>query len=68
MGIEGDSDGGNAELARARDDLRNDPLVATMHAVEVADGGDGRAEVFGDLCELVVDLHQAISNLICRPS
>lgn len=68
VGIEGDGDGGDAERARAGDDLRNDPLVAAMDAVEVTDGGDGWAEIFGDLCELAEDLHQAISNLICRPS
>ena len=68
MGIEGDRDGGGAELTCARDDLRDDPLVTAMDAVEIADGGDGGAEIFGDFCELVVNLHQAISNLICRPS
>ena len=59
MGIEGDGDGGDAELARAGDYLRNDPLVAAMHAVEVADGGDGWAKILRDLCELMVDLHDA---------
>ncbi len=68
MRVEGDGDGFDAERAGARDDLGDDPLMAAMHAVEVADGGDRWAEVRGDLCELAEDLHQAISNLICRPS
>ena len=40
----------------ARDDLGDDSLMAQMHAVEVADGGDnrsGRGRQFG---ELAVDL------------
>ena len=48
MGVEGDGDGWNAEGAGACDDLGDDPLVAAMDAVEVADGGDGWAEVWGD--------------------
>jgi len=66
--VEGDGDGDEAEGAGAGDDLGDDPLVAAMHTVEVADGGDRRAEVCGDFCELAVYLHQAISKLICRPS
>ena len=66
--IEGDGDGGEAESAGAGDDFGDDPLVAVMHAVEIADGGDGWAEVAGDFCELAIDLHQAISNWRWRPS
>ena len=51
VGIEGDGEGLCAEGAGAGDDLGDDPLVAAMHAVEVADGGDGGAEVGGDLGE-----------------
>ena len=58
----------SAERAGAGDDLGDDPLMAAMDAVEVADGGDGGAEVRGNLCELAEDLHQAISNFICWPS
>ena len=55
--------------ARARaDDFGDDPLVAAMDAVEVADGGDGGAEAGGDLGELAKDLHQAISKGSWRPS
>ena len=41
----------DAECAGAGDDLGDDPLVAEMDAVEVADGGDGGAEVGGNLGE-----------------
>ncbi len=68
MGIEGDGDGGLVEFAGAGDDLGDDPLVAAMDAVEVADGGDGGAEVGGEIGELAIDAHQAISKVICRPS
>ncbi len=51
VGIEGDGEGVGAEGAGAGDDLGDDPLVAAMHAVEVADGGDGGAEVGGDVGE-----------------
>ncbi len=47
MGIEGDGEGLDAERAGAGDDLGDDPLMAAVHAVEVADGGDGGAEVGG---------------------
>jgi len=40
--IEGDGERAAAEEASAFDDLRDDALVAEMHAVEVADGGDDR--------------------------
>ncbi len=59
---------GMPSCAGAGDDLGDDPLMAAVDAVEVADGGDGGAEVGGDLGELVIDLHQAISKLICWPS
>ena len=52
MGIEGDGEGLAAEKAGARDDLGDDSLMAEMHAVEVADGGDdggGRGGQFGEL-------------------
>ena len=41
---------------------------AAVDAAEVGDGGDRWAEVRGHLCELAIDLHQAISNFICCPS
>ena len=68
MRVEGDGDGPGAEGAGAGDDLGDDPLVAAMDAVEVADGGDGGAEAGRDLREVAIDLHQAISKLSCRPS
>ena len=43
VGVEGDGEGGDAEGARAGDDLGDDPLVAEVDAVEVADGGDAGA-------------------------
>jgi hypothetical protein len=51
MGIEGDGERAGAEFVGATDDLVNDQLVAAMHAVEVADGGYGGAEVCGNLVE-----------------
>jgi len=39
-----------------------------MYTVEIADGGNGVAEVRGNVSELMEDLHQAISKLILRPS
>ena len=60
MGVEGDGDGGNAELTCACDYLRDDPLVAPMHAVEVADGGDGWAEVGRNFGERAEDFHCSI--------
>jgi len=68
MRIEGDGDRLDAEGAGARDDLGDHPAVAAVHTVEVADGGDGGAEVCGDFGELAEYLHQAISKLICWPS
>src|SRR5579875_712907 len=62
MRVEGDGDGCDAECARAGDDLGDNPLVAAMYAVEVADSGDGGAEVRGHVCEFAIELHQAISN------
>jgi len=68
VGIEGDGDGGLVEFPGAGDDLGDDPLVAAMNPVEVADGGDGGAEVGGEIGELAIDAHQAISKVICWPS
>ena len=51
MGFERDCYRWNAKFAGAGDDLFNDPLMATMHAIEVADGGDGGAVVGWDLGE-----------------
>jgi len=58
----------DAKFAGACDDLFDDPLMAAMHAIEVADGGYGGAVGFWNVCELAKDLHQAISNVICWPS
>ena len=55
VGIEGDGYGGEAERAGAGDDLGYDPLVAEVHAVEVADGGDAGAESAGFRRWMVVD-------------
>ncbi len=57
--VEGDGYGGDAESASAVDDLGNDPLVAEMNAVEVADGGDARAPVGWEFRWMAVDAHQA---------
>src|SRR5271170_5829588 len=64
MWIEGDRDRALTKRASPRDNLGDDPLMTAMHAVEVADGGDRRAVVVGDLCELAKYLHQAISKVI----
>ena len=55
--IEGDRDGLCSEFSRAVLDLRQQPLVAAMDSVEVADAGDGGAEVCGDLVEVAKDVH-----------
>ena len=51
VGLEGDRHGFCAESAGAVYDFFDDPQVAAMDSVEVADGGDGGAEVGGDLGE-----------------
>ena len=56
MGIEGDGEGLAAEKAGAGDDLGDDSLVAKMHAVEVADGGDDGGGRGGQFVELAVDV------------
>jgi hypothetical protein len=43
VGVEGDGEGFCAEEAGALDNLGDDCLVAEVHAVEVADGGDDRS-------------------------
>ena len=68
VGVEGDGYGAEAEGAGSGYDFGDDPLVAAMDAVEVADGGYGGAEVRRDLGEVAVYLHQAISKWSCRPS
>jgi hypothetical protein len=57
VGIEGDGEGLAAEEAGAVDDFGDNPLVAEVHAVEVADGGDYRGGGGGDFGELGVGVH-----------
>ena len=52
--IEGDGEGLAAEEAGAGDDFGDDALVAEMHAVEVADGGDYGGVRGGEVGELGV--------------
>ena len=52
MRIEGDGDGFRSENAGSRDDLGDNALMAAMHAVEVADGQHGAAEVMAESREL----------------
>ena len=64
VGIEGDGEGLAAEEAGAGDDLGDDALVAEVHAVEVADGGDdgGARGADGGKCRserLAVDVQHA---------
>ena len=54
--VEGDGEGRAAEEMGAVDDLRDDALVAEVHAVEVADGGDDEGRAAGDLVELAIDI------------
>src|SRR5271167_3090282 len=61
MRIEGHGDRFRAERASAAPNLAEQPLVAAMDSVEVADAGDGGTEVGGDLVEVVEDVHD--SNL-----
>ena len=64
MGIEGDGEGLAAKEARAGDDLGDDGLVAEMHAVEVADGGDDGGVRGGEGGELGVDVQGRVVS--CR--
>ena len=68
MGFEGDGDGFCAESAGTGDDLFDDRKVTAMDAIEVADGGDGGAEVRPGFGEMAKYLHQAISKFIFWPS
>jgi hypothetical protein len=58
--VEGDGEGLAAEAVRAFDDFGDDALVAEMHAVEVADGGDYWGGWGGEFGELVVDAHKTV--------
>ncbi len=60
MGVKGDGERAQAEEASAGDDLIDDPGVAAMDAVEVADGGDDGAEVGGESGEIREDVHRAV--------
>jgi len=53
--VEGDSEGPAAEEARVGQDFGDDRLMAQMHAVEVADGGDYGGGRGGEVGELAVD-------------
>ena len=44
------------------------PLVATMHAIEVAHADNGGAKPWEHLCEAMEDRHGQMANLIWRPS
>ena len=69
VGIEGDGEGLAAEEAGAGDDLGDDSLVAEVHAVEVADGGDDGGGRGGEVGELAVDVQGAVHAAVlvrCR--
>ena len=75
MGIKGNGERWQAEINRSLPDLTDDPTVPTVDTIEVADGGDHRAEVRGQLSKRPKNLHEppeltsgAISNSILRPS
>ena len=55
--IEGEGEGLEAQLARACVDLVDDPAMAAVDAVEVADGGDDGAEIGGEFVGGAEDLH-----------
>ena len=57
VGVEGDGDGTDAERAGSGDYFGDDPAVAGVDAIEVADGGYGGAEGGGDFGEGVEDFH-----------
>ena len=62
MRLEGDGEREAGERAGAADDLGDDSLMAEMHPVVVADGGDdggGQGREFG---ELAVDAHGAFDS------
>jgi hypothetical protein len=56
VGVEGDGEGLAAEEAGAGEDFGDDGLMAEVHAVEVADGGDDGGGGRGDGSELEVDV------------
>jgi hypothetical protein len=66
--IEGDGHRTDAEATGTFDHFSDHAAMPAMHAIEVADRGDRRAEANGNLREVSIDLHQAISKEICRPS
>jgi hypothetical protein len=66
VGFEGDGEGGVMELAGACYDFGENALVAAVDAIEVADGGDGGAEVFRDFGEAAIDVHEAGSGAISK--
>ena len=78
MGIEGDGEGLAGEKTGACDDLGDDSLMAKMHAIEVADGGDDGGGRCGQFVELAVGdqvvsgqrsvVSGAMSKVSCRPS
>ena len=68
VGVEGDDERAEAKGAGATEDVADDPAMAAMDAVEVADGGDGGRERGRELVEVAVDVHQAIRNWSWRPS
>ena len=68
VGIEGDGDGAGVAVARVGQRCGEQMLVAAVDAVEVADDGDGGAEVGGQLGERAVDLHPASLTGTVRPS
>lgn len=68
VGVEGDDERAEAEGAGAAEDVADDPAMAAMDAIEVADGGDGGREGGRELVEVAVDVHQAIRNWSWRPS
>ena len=55
MRVEGDGDRPHATRPRLRCSRSQNLLMAAMHAVEVSDGGDGRAEILRHFIERTVD-------------
>ena len=56
VGVEGDSEGLSAEEAGAFDDFGDHSLMAEVHSVEVANGGDYGGVRGGEVGELAVDV------------
>ena len=66
MRVEGDGDAPCAEFAGAAAGVLDDPAMAAVDAVKIADGDDGGAVVGGEFVERAEDLLAAPVRLLCE--